>query len=680
MSVSACVCAPSTFLSGGSCVSRCPVGMYGDEGTHTCIQCPGTQVSDIGTVGVTGCRCPDETGGLNGSGVCTPCTGGQISTVTNLTCPDSTWTLNGSVCSKVSDYDCAGVSYDDIIEAGQLLEPSQIDIGTSTRTFTNQPVGQIGTNSFTISFDLQIEKDTPGTTNWFSVPSRNILRENLTNIGLNTYNGRTIGFDYYQYGILSSQFTLGVWFNCVITFDVSIKKIVMYINGIKQGESDFPTLFTPSPGTPSFVWRSTNSNNDGYINVKNVYWWNKALSVNEIGLLNGLSVPGACYKTGNTCYSTTYTCPKTSCSLKSYVCPSEYILNGSVCLKSGQPMIAAGVICSCPTTQYTCPSNYTLVSGTSNCRPNTGSYLSCASMGPSRNTTAGRTTLISSNVLVGNQCIRYTCNADTSQSGSYLELYRSTCTFYSTSYSCPAGYSIAPDTESFMRDEMLLPCMYTGPSFTQAYPPNAGPYLNGWVKYTNVGSTYTPKYFLPQNPYSLNIPTTEASNVRAQTVYNDIPATPVYENKSSSSNVLTRTEAQVMAVQTTAATTSQVTGRQCICIGNQYWDLQNKQCTSICAAATYGDSASKTCQPCPANMTSRPGSTSSSNCVCSYASPYWSGFSCMQQLNPKEVLKCTNCTTRYEDNYTIHEFNQYCERLKYVALSRATDIYLINII
>ena len=33
-----------------------------------------------------------------------------------------------------------------------------------------------------------------------------------------------------------------------------------------------------------------------------------------------------------------------------------------------------------------------------------------------------------------------------------------------------------------------------------------------------------------------------------------------------------------------------------------------------------------------------------------------------------------------DEPYTIHEFNQYDERLKYVALSRATDINLINII
>jgi ATP-dependent exoDNAse (exonuclease V) alpha subunit len=42
------------------------------------------------------------------------------------------------------------------------------------------------------------------------------------------------------------------------------------------------------------------------------------------------------------------------------------------------------------------------------------------------------------------------------------------------------------------------------------------------------------------------------------------------------------------------------------------------------------------------------------------------------------VHRAQGCT--FDDAYTIHEFNQYDERLKYVALSRATDINLINII
>jgi len=34
----------------------------------------------------------------------------------------------------------------------------------------------------------------------------------------------------------------------------------------------------------------------------------------------------------------------------------------------------------------------------------------------------------------------------------------------------------------------------------------------------------------------------------------------------------------------------------------------------------------------------------------------------------------------FDEPYTIHEFDQFDKRLKYVALSRATDINLINIV
>ena len=34
----------------------------------------------------------------------------------------------------------------------------------------------------------------------------------------------------------------------------------------------------------------------------------------------------------------------------------------------------------------------------------------------------------------------------------------------------------------------------------------------------------------------------------------------------------------------------------------------------------------------------------------------------------------------FDEPYTIHEFEKFDERLRYVALSRSTDIQLINII
>ena len=61
-----------------------------------------------------------------------------------------------------------------------------------------------------------------------------------------------------------------------------------------------------------------------------------------------------------------------------------------------------------------------------------------------------------------------------------------------------------------------------------------------------------------------------------------------------------------------------------------------------------------------------------------------------QEVPIKEFVRMFNvafCITchkaqgaTFDEPYTIHEFNQFDERLKYVALSRATDISLINII
>jgi hypothetical protein len=159
-------------------------------------------------------------------------------------------------------------------------------------------------------------------------------------------------------------------------------------------------------------------------------------------------------------------------------------------------------------------------------------------------------------------------------------------------------------------------------------------------------------------PYYTTVPTTVAEDIAATPQYDYRPADPIMSDINAQDAKLTRTQAQVMAIQTTNATTGSVQGRQCMCSGTQYMDLLNKNCVTLCPAATYADSATRTCQPCRANKTSPEGSTSSAQCVCSYATPYWTGFSCMQQLNPSAVVTGSGFTTRYENKYTIHEFTQ----------------------
>ena len=343
------------------------------------------------------------------------------------------------------------------------------------------------------------------------------------------------------------------------------------------------------------------------------------------------------YLTVNTCYYTTFTYPKTGCTLKNYTCPRmpRGRVNGSVCLKTGQPMTTATVTVSCPNAaSYTCPNGYTLSGST--CTSNTPSYYSCPSGGSGTITTsAGVTTVKSTWVLEGTRCRRYTCSAST-PSGSYLTINGSSCKFYNSTYSCPSGYSTGANLGS-------LEAIIAG---LQA--------CSRW----DLEATPVTLYITRSSPYTTNPSTSVSDDVPATPVNDTIPAShPMVDHVVT--GTLTRSEAQVISIETTNATTG-LSQRQCMCLSGQFWDFATKKCTTQCPAATYADSASKTCQPCPANKTSVAGSTSVSQCVCSYASPYWSGTSCMQQLNPTAAVTVSGSgiTTRYVNKYVIHEFTQ----------------------
>jgi sugar lactone lactonase YvrE len=760
-SVSACACATGTFLNAGTCVAQCPAGMYGDTATRACVQCPDMKTSTVGSVGVNSCMCPDGTGGSNGTGTCIQCNGGQVSTLTNLTCPDDTWTLTGSQCSKVTDYDCTGISLEDITESGQLLEPTQIDIGSANRTFTNQPTGLVSTVSFTISLDLQIEKETgswrdlfqnvPGNT--WPIDTTDRRKPSLHVAGSDDGSGRRkLWFIYstnpggsgnFNFGISSRsfQFTPGQWFNCTCTVDGPAKTITMYINGVQTDQATTTTSFTLSTSSSAFTWRPWNGNNDGYINVKNVYWWNRVISSDHVKLLNGLSVPNSFYKTGSTCYNTTFTYPASGCTLKSYSCPdATWKLNGSVCFKTGQPMTAATVTVSCPDpNSYTCPGGYTLSGST--CTSTTISGYSCQNGGSEllRNTpTMGWTTVKSAWALDETRCKRYQCSADTSQSGTYLTIEGNACKFYDSTYTCRQGYRKEPYAGSLRTalagipgcnkwsdvpddyDVIVVKAPYTkfqAVSRSSDYCAESGPNGGWWdtkphekrpcfiatpiggqfvctgntynINTTNntcsrvcppgqTGATainacatvtaYGPDRFnavlvdtyRPAPNYS-SVTTTVAAgdDVAASEVRDTIPASRVM-NDSVVNGTLTRSQAQIMELQTTSATTQTSQSRQCSCSPGQFWNFITRECTAQCPPATYADSVTKTCKSCPANKTSPAGSTSDTQCVCSYASPYWSGVSCMQELNPTATVTVngSGITTRYMNKYVIHEFTQ----------------------
>jgi hypothetical protein len=563
----------------------------------------------------------------------------------------------------VSDYDCAGVSYDDLIESGQRLEPAEIDIGTTQRAFTNQPVRN-GITSFTFSLDINIQNESGSWRDIFQNISggtwpivNSDQRKPLLTVSGSDSGGSSTRRIYLVYstnpggppndynfyvGSNSFQFVPGTWFKCTFTVDGPNRTIAMYIDGQKQSEQKTDGTLALPGASPAFTWRPVLGNNNGYIKVKNVYWWNQVLSSDAIKLFAGLSVPGACYKTANTCYSTTYTCPTSACILNRYTCPdATWTLNGSVCLKSGQPMTAATVTCSCPVSpaQYTCPAGWTL-EGSRCKRP---SYLSCDNGGSSTTPNSpnmGWTTVKSAWKLDGNRCKRYTCSADTSRSGTYILIEGNSCKVYNSTdlNSCPSGYTLGTDFVTVFASAVSLQVCAR----------------------MVIESARIVYYIARSTPNTQDISTTVAAgdDIPATQQYDYIPADPVMGDRTVTNATLTRTAAQVMAIQTTNATTGSLQGRQCMCSVTQYMDLLNKNCVTRCPVATYADSATRTCQPCPANQTSPEGSTSIAQCKCSYATPYWTGFSCMQQLNPSAVVTGSGFTTIYDNQYTIHEFTQ----------------------
>jgi hypothetical protein len=44
------------------------------------------------------------------------------------------------------------------------------------------------------------------------------------------------------------------------------------------------------------------------------------------------------------------------------------------------------------------------------------------------------------------------------------------------------------------------------------------------------------------------------------------------------------------------------------------------------------------------------------------------------------ITACISQGSTYDHEYTLHEFERYDNRMKYVALSRATDVKHINIV
>ena len=602
-SVYACMCAPGTFLSNGSCVGQCPANMYGDARNAVCISCPSPHVSNMGSVSVTDCMCPDGTGGTNGSGICTSCTGGQISAVTDVTCPDDTWTLTGYLCSKVSGYECPNSTDWKVTDTCYSTNFTYPSAGCTLKSYTC-PSG------WTLNGSVCFQMGQP-------------MSNARVTVSCPSSTGYTCPSGYTLYGTTCRSNT-PLYYSC------------------QNGGSEVSTY-----------------NNSGSTSLTSP-WILSGTGSNSVckRYRCGSDTPSGTYLmfTGSTCmkYNTTYTCPDSSYRQEAYAGSFLTSLAGIPGCNKWQNVTddydvvayvdqfyqffkAVGRVKNyCPWWFYNGPSSANFKTS-----PN-----------PTRPVISG--TNYPGTALASPYEYRYTVGPDNK------------CKLCDTGYTNPTlpnppgYYTSGPCTNQCYRHRnpqsqivvngvlKLVDCV--DPALSTNLP----------LDYDSYRAILTST--LRATPYSVvesNVAVRD--QIAATPVFDEIPASHTMVDIVLTENTpLTRTPAYSTNTTLTGSIYKTYNQRQCTCKVDEFWEYTTKRCYSQCPAGTYAFSAQRTCEPCPANKTSPVGSTSVNQCVCSYAFPYWSGQMCMQQLNPTAAVTVSGSgiKTSYVDKYVIHEFTQ----------------------
>jgi len=193
-----------------------------------------------------------------------------------------------------------------LLKSGQALQVTEAEISTSPPAFT-VPTG-IDTSkvTYTMSMDVNIAQSGPswrnimnnGTHDCCDATSRRpavFITGNDTAPPNRIYivHGANEDNDKHLYTTFAA--TLGTYFN--LTWVVDGGKLTTYINGQKDATGTMSATF--NWGTPvQNTWRwnqylseytTRTQNTAGSVKVKNVYWWNKALSDSDITTLASTS-------------------------------------------------------------------------------------------------------------------------------------------------------------------------------------------------------------------------------------------------------------------------------------------------------------------------------------------------------------------------------------------------------
>lgn len=256
-------------------------------------------ISDLNkSIAISSGSCPSGTsvfGSANGITVCNP---DSLYSNSMYTRSFNSW----SSCIAGGSIDPRSVVW----ASGQSIQSAPFDTQAATTPFAKPPTGYSGTPNYTMSLDINVAETAP---HW-----RNILAHQPANStgDWNSSNARkpsvyVTGSDappvnrihiVHQAGVndntnIVTTFaaTPGTYFN--LTWVVSGGTLKAYINGILDSTGTVSGAFTWSSPDQPWTWMHPNyaANKLGAITVANVYFWNTALTTDQIANLKIPSTP-----------------------------------------------------------------------------------------------------------------------------------------------------------------------------------------------------------------------------------------------------------------------------------------------------------------------------------------------------------------------------------------------------
>jgi len=184
-----------------------------------------------------------------------------------------------------------------VLSTGQAIQTAILTITTNPApALTTQPTGITATGSFTLSIDI----------NMTTLPNGSLLRvigqgAHPGQPGLWLFPAGSGGNVWLRFHVGNSAVdlvtgttppTYNTYYNITAVYNAQTRKATLYHNGVLAGSADIdPTGFKP-PTPAMFGWNQQNLTAPT-VKVKNVYWFNKAMSAVEVATISQASAARA---------------------------------------------------------------------------------------------------------------------------------------------------------------------------------------------------------------------------------------------------------------------------------------------------------------------------------------------------------------------------------------------------